>query len=409
MSLKDAILLIRTKFNTATEDDVVNLVELLGELCKTLSTSDQKDLLEQLSDKRLFDVSISEYNQMLSSLDRYGSASFIYLMQAAGPSDKSIKKLALKADYFLSQALPQIRQFKSDSINEVDVVDLVSDLVLAASPEELTEQYTIYPSVTKAYSNLTDAINSRNIEAMKKAITELKEQINTNKLNSDTLNIEGIQDLERHLSWLEKEEYEEFKVTKKEKKQLVIEESKSVQASLLKRFFNFTGLLSPETKQETKTKEIEVDTVHNETRKKIKSLDITLLNKTTEGIQKQVASIQSYTFVFRQTFALIEDMIATYPAAKSMILSLCHHYLTFKRLDTAQITQAFSNISLIHNELVATGDQDLVRSLCEHFGKEGRKEGAFSYKDLIALFQGGNIYNLRWSKRNNLRREKGKR
>ena len=81
-------------------------------------------------------------------------------------------------------------------------------------------------------------------------------------------------------------------------------------------------------------------------------LDPALFTAAAAALEGQVKQLKCYDYVFAQTLSLIDDLVKTYPTAKSMLLSFCRNYLSFNDSDAAQIESAFVNLGKVHAELI---------------------------------------------------------
>ena len=383
-TLRGLIEVIQAKFSTESSEKVSALIHSIASICDKISATEKVGLLLVLKDERFLNAPIDHYIKLLETINQSGSASFMYFMQAArkvGATDD----LTIKATYFLSTALPQIRSKPTASFREIDVVGLVADLVLAAKEDEITTAVNLKPELTEIYSRLLTALKGKSPVVIDSALADLIQRF------SNMAELESIQALQAALVEVKRQEFTEE----------IVQEAVTVEETVYKkvivepehffgRLIRLVGASKPQTKSVADRIETrEISPAVTRTVEKIKTLDDALLKKVTEVLASGKADLESYTFAFVQTFSLIDNLIATYPAAKALILAFNRHYLSFNDRDSEQqVKQAFDNLHLIHNELVALADQDLVISLCEYFGEPGQDGNVFSYKELLALFQG---------------------
>ena len=383
-ALRELVGVIQAKFNTESSEQVSALIHSIASICDKINATEKVGLLLVLKGERILNAPIADYIKLLESINQSGSSSFMYFMQAAhkvGVKDD----LTTKATYFLSTALPQIRSKPTASFREIDVVDLVVDLVLAAKKDEITAAVDLKPELTARYSRLLTALEGKNPELIDR---ELVEFLTYFPKMADLTSINALQEA---LVEVKRKEFTEEIVHPAVTEKVTRYKDVTVEPeNLLGRIIRLVGAGKSQTKRvEDGTETRVISPAVTKIVEKIKTLDDVLLKKVAEVLASGKANLESYTFAFVQTFSLIENLIATYPAAKALILAFNRHYLSFDdRPSEQQVKQAFDNLHLIHNELVALADQDLVISLCEHFGEPGQDGNVFSYKELLALFQG---------------------
>jgi hypothetical protein len=459
---------IQQKYSATTDEQLTDLIEGLNALTRRLSSAERIKLLDTLSSDRLSSAPIADYIQLLEAIGKQGSTSFTYFMSAA-EKFPSVTELTTKATYFLSIALPQIRERQSPAYSEVEIVGLVADLVLAGKDKELAEEIDIRRELTTAYKTLNDAIKAAqglaasidgelaNIGSLTvsstaamtpvAALETIRTALATLSDFPDEAALPDIKALETHLrdlTTLSTETVTIPAVTSEEEYTApaptpatsgagappvpapttsstapapapVAAPTRGLMASLVSSigsgFSRITASLrvrgagaessggSDLTRSLESTPSIGVTppklkrTVvatpeRRETRYKVKTLNTSLLEAAEKALATRTQETKSYTYAFTQTMALIENLIKKYPAAKTQLLSLGRHYLSTSTSTEKQIKQAFINLRMMHNELIGLDNQDLVLSLCEHFGAEKGTKSAFKLDDLLAIFQG---------------------
>ncbi|KTD24848.1 hypothetical protein [Legionella maceachernii] len=370
--------------NNPATDKQIDLVLLLKAVCSGLSHTERLQLLQFLNQPRLKEgTKLDEFINLLKAINQNGSSSFIYFVQTAEKFEKPVTQLAEKATYFLTKALPQIRETEkkfNKAISEIDVVDLAIDVVLAANVGELTREIDINPVLTNAYSQLKVALDDSkpSVQAIDLAIRNLGIYVEVDK-------IEGMRELKDHLEWLQQPETEPYEITPASEKIERIPK-KSTGGALAK---GLGGLLGWKAMEDLgyEEKKVHIPAVMG-VRPKVKTADSALLQRVAGVLGQREGEAKSYTYAFGETFSLIGRLVEKYSGAKSQILDHTRHYLSFNTADGSQIEEAFSNIGKLKREFEALEDQNLVIALCEHFGEVGSKESHFNYQHLLAIFKG---------------------
>ncbi len=379
--LREAFEPIRLRYPTENTDEIATLFDLLETILSQLDLSHEKlQLLEKLSDERILAVPITEFNQLLTAIVEKGSSGFIHFMEVAELfSAAPIEGLVLKASYFISEALPRLRN-DLKQLNEMDVIALVDDLLLAGKRDEINSTLPINPDLTHVYQRVTESLSQSPADPV--TIERLLEEAETMDLGLSSL--KAVIDLKEHFTQVKIPETRKVRVSKTR----IVEEEEGTVATVgktLKNIFSTVtfGWIESAAKSHVETyQEEELQTLHKE-------LDHKLIEEALREITQLSQESTTYTFALSQTFGLIEDLVNHYPAAKSQLLQLARHYLSYRpqetQVDASQISIAFRHLSLLHKEFLALENQDLIISLCEHFGA---KEGIYNFETLLTLMQG---------------------
>jgi hypothetical protein len=366
-ALREVVNTIRTKFSGAADEQQMQMIGSLAALCENLSSSEKDELFAKLKDARLLGASIEHYNKLLLSIEKHGSSSFVYFMQAADQLSTPIEDLALKVDFFLSKALPDIRKNPNVLLNELDMVEIVAELVLAGRKDEINKEINIDPLSTNVYVDLQNVLSSKNWDQI---ILELGK--------FPVLDLIELIELKEHLEWFTTKEF----TGSTRIDTIVTEEPITGAMHAMRKFFNKN---TPDTVKVTKTITVPIQVPV------IKSLNQSLITAATDLLTGKVSQLKSYDYALALSLSIIEGMVAKYPAAKLLILAFTRNYLSFGGGDRTQIEDVFANLRLIQKELVALNDQDTVISICNHFGQEKSKEDTFSYKDFLAIVKGEKV------------------
>lgn len=307
--LMEAFDTIRVHYHEAETDKIIALLDTLEIILQRFnSQKEQLQMLEQLKNPQLLAAPIHEYQELLVGIAQHGHASFGYFMSIAG--SKTYDNLTAKAHYFISEALPNLRDSTKKQLNEIDLATLAAPLVLAGKQDELRASINLNPVLTQLCATIiTESLNlPNNIESFKKNLQTL-EQIDP------TINLT---DLKRHL--------DSFQLPKHD----------TIGAAL-------------------------------------------------DPIQKLGEQSTTYSYAVKQTFGLIDELIARYPAAKSLLLPLAGNLLsTASDTESTHIKAVYDDLVCLHHELIALDNQDLVISLCEHFNG---KKSAFKFGQLLQILK----------------------
>ncbi|CEK09707.1 preprotein translocase subunit SecA [Legionella hackeliae] len=422
---------IQTSYSKEDAEKQVKLIMQLHAAGGDLTPVARLDLFKLLQQPKLTEASLDEYLALLDAINNRGSSSFIYFLQVADRfPHQPIANLTEKATYFLTKALPQIREIKTNDIGEVELANLAVDVVLAANPNELQQEFDIKPLLVDALTRLKSALEGTDLSKIEEAI---------NNLAIYRPDLKEILDLRQHLEWLQKKETEPYVITPEQR---IIKEkpAKTIISSVAtelakaagktvfngaKRFGKWLWGSSKETvtprenippKQESPTTEAKETGTRTDgeddqdvtiipaqmgVKDIVKEPNRELFKNVSNVLDTLISSSKSYTFALAETFGLIKELINSNPSAKSQILAQCRHYLSFNTTDGSQIIAAFNNIHLLKTEFEALNDQNLVISLCEHFGAVAKKPelGALKdknrvktdYRDLFAILSGQTI------------------
>lgn len=359
---------ILRRFSDANEAQQIQLINQLSLLCENLRPLEQEVLLSYLSDPRVLSkASLEQYTQLLEALEQQGADGFIYFMRAVGTREQS--DLALKAQYFLSQALPHIRSKAQSELSEIESIDLSLDLVLAAKPKELDTPFETENNIEKPYTDLLHAlkeISSANTSEINRLITVLLKTDNT---------IDEIEQLRREIV----NKYATPTPSTSAAGKII----STVGVQIWRWLGVVTGLTgapaAPTSPVATSDRPVTL-------------IDKATVNKAMLALNQKIKRLQPYHNPHTRTTALIEDMVAQYPAAKPMLLTLTQHYLHLSENESSpQVLQALAHIKLISEQLRQINDEDIVLGLCEHFCKESSQESPLGYKELLAIFKGKKI------------------
>ncbi|WP_133130312.1 hypothetical protein [Legionella yabuuchiae] len=392
--LRDAFERIRVRYHAENSDEMMSLVDSFEVILNQLDSQHKRiQLLEKLTDERLLAVPVSQYNQLLTAIAEHGSSGFIYFMEADDNFPKKpVEGLALKAGYFISEALPRLREDLKPSrqLGEMDVIGLVADLVLAGKGDEINATLDINQELTKACQRVQKTLSSS------PAIPEDIERVlnETQTAHPALRSLEAIVDLKAHLAWLTVPETETVKIPKIKFVEVEITREVTGIAKTARNFLSSWTWGVVEKAPETEVvKELREETYEEEEIRPVdKKLDDKLVEAALSEINEITRQSTTYTFALSQTFGLIKDLVDHYPAAKSLLLPLTRQYLSFRPTqadaEERHIGIAHRHLALLHQEFLALDDQDLVISLCEHFGG---KDSTYNFETLLHILKGETI------------------
>lgn len=390
--LKTAFERIRIRYHAEPKNEMIALLDSLETILSQLDSHHEKlHLLTKLFDDRLLSVPVSEYNQLLTEIAKHGNSAFVYFMETADKvSDTSMKGLALKAGYFIGEALPRLRiDLKSSKqLDESDVIDLAASLILSGKDDDINTALPVNPKLTQACQHTTQTLSSLplNPNDIERVLQQLQDIFPPLEC------LPAISDLKKHLTWLSTTETVTVSTT-----EWVDVTTEKPAAGLIENAinaFNYFTLnafkRAPETEIITERQEKIVK--KEEIRQVVKNIDNKLVTAALDEITKLSQESTSYTFALSQTFALIQELVAHYPAAKSLLLPLTHHYLSFKprneTLESSQIEVVHQHLALLHNEFLALDHQDLIIGLCEHFSGTN---SAYDAQSLLKILNGDTL------------------
>lgn len=360
---------IRKRFSKESDADKINLIRLFDTILRNESSlADKFQIIQNLSSELVKDSSYEDFYALLGSIEEYGSAGFSFLYDAV--SDRPIEGFAKKAKFFSSSALPRFRS-EDRTLTEVEAIGLIAELLIGAKTDygELEANIYRFSSQVEAYDNFSMIINRRSvkpdeieagIEALVEAIPELSEDL-------------SIKALREHLSDLNVEEKEE---RKEEAPETFMGSVFSGVESLVSGVSRIYGNLF--------WRDDEIPT-------EVRTLDSELLKKVSRHLDANSRREKSYDFALNHVISLIESLVTTYPAAKSIILPLMKELLSYHEssdIANFQVIVAKENIERVKNEFEALEDQNLVIGICEHF-KGG--DASFNRTDLLTIFKGGTL------------------
>lgn len=342
---------ILRRFSDTKEAEQIQLINQLSLLCQDLRPVEQEVLLNHLSDPRvLLEASKEQYTLLLEALEQQGADAFIYFMGAVGPREQS--DLALKAHYFLSQSLPQIRKKSQPILSEMASIDLVLDLILNAKTNELACELSAESELEKPYKDLILAIQN-NSDAF-----EIHRLINCIP-GADT-KIPEIEQLKRHI---------------------IEKTSAPTPPSPIRNIANWLWSVTGFSQTSPPASDSSV-----------LLLDKDFLTPALAALEQKIKQLRADHHPHKEIIALIEALLTQYPAAKEMLLALTRHYLRLSEPDDiAQALHALAHIKLIAAQLKQIDDEDVVLGLCEHFSKESTEQNPLSYKALLAIFKGESV------------------
>lgn len=398
--LKDTFELIRIAYRQIETNDIITLIDTLDIILQRLDSQSEKlQLLKQLSDPRLLAAPFADYRLLVDSIAKHGSSSFGYFMDVADA--QPLDKLTHKANYFISEALPLLRNHPSKQLNEIDAATLAAHLVLAGKNNEINASIALNPALTQRCQNLiANGLNSNNVDSFENELQAIK------AIDSTLASNAALQALEAHLAWYKTPETEliEVRTTTQVPVRRPIEPTGIVETAKKKtsEWLKWIGLSSTTPEPDVEAVFETQETIIHERRPIEKILDENIINQALAQIKHLGEQSATYSYAVTQTFDLINQLIAHYPAAKSLLLPLTDKILSADKDESDQhILAIYHDLVLLNQELTALNNQDLVISLCEHFNG---KNSAFNFKQLLSLLQNPNYSGLSQNAKNQVLR-----
>ncbi|TAL59623.1 MAG: hypothetical protein EPN84_10855, partial [Legionella sp.] len=364
----DKIYKILKQFDGASEESRDKLLTQLIRINRL-----DKGLLNLLADDRILDTSLSSYEIFLDLLKPQHLGRLNSFIARANKITPPVQDLMNKVIVFLRDALEPIHDQEVEVLKELDVLPVMQELILHAQANEF--QNNLYPQLNIALGLYQQAIASDplDIATIKITLNELRKEIAAQHFPDSSFTQE-LNDIAGTL-----ERGESTKIITVAKTRPKVGESQSYLQKgwgYLRSFWTAPPAV-PELESYTESTEVPLDY-------KLSANAMTQLNQ-------QITQTQSYAYNVRQTFNDVRDLVQAYPTAKKMLLNLVQHLVSYNPdKNVPQIVQVLAHLNDLKKELLPLKDQDLVISLCEHFG-EGGEKSKYTYQQLLALFQGKTI------------------
>lgn len=402
-SQKEGVETIRVRFSHLPEEELIGLINEIAIIINHSDSHSEKiEILNALAKVADF-ASSEQYSILLAAIKKVGSSPFVYFMQQTTlykmRHGVDVEDICNKAIFFIRDALPHLTN-RFHHLNMIEFSPLIAAVVNAGLANELTQTITIDDSFNEWRQVLTalqdNKTNPDELEQIilgmsltqKAAIPPLESLMSHLALLKNPMikSIEvGVH--EEEVSELGEDEVNEQQAVRYEEREVEIEKSPTLLQKVWHWGRGFWTDNKPATEKIRVKKYYKISTQYQEVRDPA-HLDADLVGNMIKDVAIQEQQSISYAYALRQSLGLVDQLIDTYPSAKSLIMPLARHYLEHKSQDTnadlPHITTAYTTLNTLHNELVALNDKDMVISLCQHFSGEGD----FHCSNLIRILQG---------------------
>lgn len=398
---------IRTHFDSVEEVEMLRLLEDINDvLHQAKSSAEKKEILQYLTDELLTSEPIADYRQLLDAMLSVGSGPFIYYMQLSkeylahdtGEEVRTIDNISQKAAFFIKDALPNLyKGFKHLSV--VEFAPMIASAINSGHGEELTQEITVDERY-QAHLDLARLIKNAGADviadllhqietapqyaALREGVTSLK-AFGSLKVHLEDLATEAFETITKNVETeISKQEYDAGMADPQENVRYRTEETTKERGGVSGFFMGLIG-----NKTYTETKYFKITTTTRE-ELVVKDFDAKLLNALSQEITNSAGQFITYGYALKASLQIVDDLIEKYPTAKSLIVPFASELIGYQQqvedesAKDAHIKHAYTQLTLLAQELNNLQNKDVVISLCEHFSASGQ----YNFTDLMAIFNG---------------------